>query len=132
MAILNSSLDRWIELITSAVGGPRPNKPKVLCLFPEFNLQGFPIKETAKEWIEKACIAIPGPEVARLQGLDKPDLSGPTVGVAGAGLITAVVGVVLLEPDTAAAVRKVPQLIEYALAGAVGGLSYVAAMTFDE
>ena len=67
MAILNSSIDRWIELITSSVGGPRPNKPKVLCLFPEFNLQGFPIKETAKEWIEKACIAIPGPEIARLQ-----------------------------------------------------------------
>lgn len=67
MVILNKSLDRWIELITFAVGPQRPNKPNTLVLFPEFNLQGFPIKETAKEWIEKACIKIPGPETARLQ-----------------------------------------------------------------
>jgi predicted amidohydrolase len=60
-------LDRWIELITAVAGPPRPNKPRTLFLFPEFNLQGFPMGETAKEWIEKACITIPGPETARLQ-----------------------------------------------------------------
>jgi hypothetical protein len=62
-----------------------------------------------------------------------PTLRAPSYAVAaGWGAVATTVGVVLLEPDTAAAVRKVPQLIEYALAGAVGGLSYVAAMTFDE
>ncbi len=67
MEIINRSLDRWIELIQFVVGPPRAGKPKTLVLFPEFNLQGFPIKETAKQWIEKACIEIPGPETARLQ-----------------------------------------------------------------
>ena len=62
-----------------------------------------------------------------------PALRAPGYAVAaGWGAVATMVGVVLLEPDTAAAVRKLPQLIEYAFAGAVGGLSYVAAMTFDE
>ncbi len=38
-------------------------------LFPEFALQGFPIHESADEWIAKACFLIPGPETERLQKL---------------------------------------------------------------
>ena len=48
------------------------------------------------------------------------------------GAVVTTIGVVLVEPDTGAALRRVPELIEYATAGAVGGLTYVAAMTFDE
>ncbi len=63
MVIVNRSIDRWIELIR---GVARPGQPQ-LVLFPEFALQGFPIRESAAEWIEKACIEIPGPETGRLQ-----------------------------------------------------------------
>jgi predicted amidohydrolase len=63
-AIMSRSLDRWEELIDS-VAGARGDKH--LLLFPEFCLQGFPTRETAAEWIAKACIEIPGsPEIARL------------------------------------------------------------------
>jgi predicted amidohydrolase len=63
MVILNRSLDRWIELIR----GVARSGPGQLVLFPEFALQGYPITESAEEWIEKACIEIPGPETGRLQ-----------------------------------------------------------------
>jgi predicted amidohydrolase len=63
MAIINRSLDRWVTLIRgTARGGGRQ-----LLLFPEFCLTGFPLTETAKEWIDKACIEIPGPITERLQ-----------------------------------------------------------------
>ena len=41
-----------------AVG--RPSKAPRLVVFPEFNLQGFPVRESTAEWIEKACLRIPG------------------------------------------------------------------------
>jgi predicted amidohydrolase len=63
MAIVNSSLDRWVTL---AKGTARGAGPYVL-LYPEFALTGFPLLETAEEWIEKACIEIPGPETSKLQ-----------------------------------------------------------------
>lgn len=66
MAIVNTSIDRWEELIMWAAG--RGGGMKNLVVFPEFNLQGFPLGETAEEWIEKACFQIPGCEpVERLQ-----------------------------------------------------------------
>jgi predicted amidohydrolase len=64
MAIVNKSLDRWIELIT---GSARGTELKRVLLFPEFALTGFPLWESADEWIEKACIEIPGPITERLQ-----------------------------------------------------------------
>lgn len=68
MQIVNRSIDRWQELLGFAVG--RPSKAPRLVLFPEFNLQGFPVTESAAQWIEKACLRIPGsPEVERLQKL---------------------------------------------------------------
>ena len=65
MKIVNKSLDRWEELARAAVRGTQ----KHLLLFPEFALQGFPLKESAEEWIDKACFEIPGPETERLQKL---------------------------------------------------------------
>jgi predicted amidohydrolase len=63
MAIVNKSIDRWITLMRGvARGGGRQ-----LVLFPEFCLTGFPLGESAAEWIEKACIEIPGPVTERLQ-----------------------------------------------------------------
>ena len=63
MAIVHKSLDRWVTLAKAAARG---NGPHVL-LFPEFALTGFPLTESADEWIEKACIQIPGPETEKLQ-----------------------------------------------------------------
>ncbi|MDX2224471.1 MAG: nitrilase-related carbon-nitrogen hydrolase [Rhodospirillaceae bacterium] len=66
MAIINRSLDRWEQLLKTTVmrGGPL----KQLCLFPEFNLQGFPLHENSEQWIDKACLDIPGSkEIERLQ-----------------------------------------------------------------
>jgi len=66
MRIVAGSIDRWEELLGYAVG--RPSKAPRLVVFPEFNLQGFPVRESTAEWIEKACLRIPGsPEVERLQ-----------------------------------------------------------------
>ncbi len=63
MAIVDKSLDRWIELMQ---GAARDGNRQLL-LFPEFALTGFPLGESAAEWIEKACIEIPGPVTERLQ-----------------------------------------------------------------
>jgi predicted amidohydrolase len=66
MVIVNQSIDRWETLIRFAAG--RGGGMRNLVLFPEFNLQGFPLRESAEEWIEKACFQIPGsPEIERLQ-----------------------------------------------------------------
>ncbi len=64
MAIVNTSLNRWEQLIR----GQACNGTKLL-LFPEFGLQGFPVGESAQAWIEKACLDLPGPESERLQKL---------------------------------------------------------------
>jgi len=68
MEIVNRSLDRWEQFVNLAAGRAA-NGPKQLFLFPEFALTGFPMRESAAEWIEKACIQIPGPETERLQRL---------------------------------------------------------------
>jgi predicted amidohydrolase len=66
MAIVHRSLDRWISFIGPISRGTSKDI-RNLVLFPEFALTGFPVLETAEEWIEKACIRIPGPETQRLQ-----------------------------------------------------------------
>ncbi|MEQ9444274.1 MAG: nitrilase-related carbon-nitrogen hydrolase, partial [Rhodospirillaceae bacterium] len=63
MEIIHKSLDRWVTLAKAAARGNGPH----LLLFPEFALTGFPLTESADEWIEKACIQIPGPETEKLQ-----------------------------------------------------------------
>ena len=66
MLIVNKSLDRWDELLASLVASN--GSIKQLYLFPEFNLQGFPLNENVNEWIEKACLRVPGSsEVERIQ-----------------------------------------------------------------
>jgi predicted amidohydrolase len=68
MRIVDGSIDRWEELLGYAVG--RASTVPRLVLFPEFNLQGFPVRETAEEWIRKACLQIPGsPQIERLQAI---------------------------------------------------------------
>ena len=68
MSIVNRSIDRWEQLLGFALGRPS-GVPRVV-VFPEFNLQGFPVTESTAQWIEKACLDIPGsPEIERLQGL---------------------------------------------------------------
>jgi len=68
MLIVNKSIDRWEELIKWTAG--RGSGIQNLVLFPEFNLQGFPLSENAEQWIDKACFQIPGcPEVERLQSI---------------------------------------------------------------
>ncbi len=64
-AVVNRSLDRWEELISAAVR--LGDTDRHLLLFPEFSLTGFPLTETAEQWIEKACTEIPGPFTQRLQ-----------------------------------------------------------------
>ena len=64
IGVVTKNLDRWVRLIDAiARGGVQPH----LALFPEFALTGFPLGESAAEWIEKACIEIPGPELEVLQ-----------------------------------------------------------------
>jgi predicted amidohydrolase len=67
MELVHRSLDRWEVLLGSIAG--RGGEVRQLFLFPEFALTGFPMSESAAEWIEKACIEIPGPETQRLQAL---------------------------------------------------------------
>ena len=66
LAIIHRSLDRWESFIAAAVGRSG-GVTRQLLLFPEFALTGFPMRESAAEWIAKACIEIPGPETERLQ-----------------------------------------------------------------
>jgi predicted amidohydrolase len=66
MAIVDRTIDRWEQLAMTAVRG-RAGAPHVL-VFPEFALTGFPLHETAAEWIEKAALQIPGsPQIEKLQ-----------------------------------------------------------------
>ncbi len=68
MAIVDRSIDRWEQLLGYALG--RASDVPRLVLFPEFNLQGFPVTESTEQWIERACLDIPGsPAIERLQRL---------------------------------------------------------------
>ncbi|MDG6922855.1 MAG: hypothetical protein JRN67_06125, partial [Nitrososphaerota archaeon] len=59
-----ANLGRALELLDRRCGGRRAGSMKI-AVFPEFFLAGIPSKETAKEWIEKACIETPGEETDR-------------------------------------------------------------------
>jgi predicted amidohydrolase len=63
LTLIHRALDRWITLLR----GVARDGGRQLALFPEFALTGFPLGESAAEWIEKACIEIPGPVTERLQ-----------------------------------------------------------------
>ena len=66
MTIINRSLDRWEMFLRRSMR--RGGATRQLVLFPEFALQGFPLTDTAAQWIDKAALRIPGsPEIERLQ-----------------------------------------------------------------
>lgn len=71
MKRVNLSVDRWLQLAKAAArgggGGAGGGGGKQLLLYPEFALTGFPLHESATEWIEKACIEVPGPITERFQ-----------------------------------------------------------------
>jgi predicted amidohydrolase len=68
MAIVNRTLDRWERFVAGVVGDGGSNL-RQLVLFPEFSLTGSPRGGTTAQWIDKACIEIPGAETERLQKL---------------------------------------------------------------
>lgn len=67
-AVIRRNTDRLISLIEQACDGAE--KPD-LVVFPEFAMQGPPLKMAVREWIERACSPIPGPLTAPLQELAK-------------------------------------------------------------
>jgi predicted amidohydrolase len=65
-AMIQRNVDRLVGLIESACdSGQKPD----LVVFPEFAMQGPPLKMAVKEWIARACSTIPGLLTAPLQEL---------------------------------------------------------------
>jgi len=61
--MIATRLDHWQHLIAE-MDAPLGRR---LLLFPEFALTSSPQRETTEAWIDKACLAIPGPEIERVQ-----------------------------------------------------------------
>lgn len=67
-ALIQRNIDRLVGLIEQACdSGQKPD----LVVFPEFAMQGPPLKMHVREWIARACSSIPGPLTAPLQELAK-------------------------------------------------------------
>jgi predicted amidohydrolase len=64
--VIQRNIDRLARLIEAACASSA--KPD-LVVFPEFALQGPPLHMHVREWIERACSAIPGPLTEPLQTL---------------------------------------------------------------
>ncbi|MDR3471145.1 MAG: nitrilase-related carbon-nitrogen hydrolase [Devosia sp.] len=67
-AVIQRNVDRLVGLIEKACASD--TKPD-LVVFPEFALQGPPLHMKVRDWIARACSAIPGPLTAPLQALAK-------------------------------------------------------------
>jgi predicted amidohydrolase len=65
-AVIARNTDRLVSLIEAACDSAE--KPD-LVVFPEFAMQGPPLKLGVREWIARACSSIPGPLTAPLQDL---------------------------------------------------------------
>ena len=64
--LIERNVDRLTGLIDRACdSGQRPD----LVVFPEFGMQGPPLKMGVGDWIKRACSSIPGPLTERLQEL---------------------------------------------------------------
>jgi predicted amidohydrolase len=61
--LIDQSIDRLAGAMRSAIGFFGASTK--LFVLPEYILTGFPMGESAAEWIDKACIQIPGPEIDR-------------------------------------------------------------------
>jgi predicted amidohydrolase len=65
-AVIKRNQDRLVSLIEEACDSATPPD---LVVFPEFAMQGPPLKMHVREWIERACSPIPGPLTEPLQDL---------------------------------------------------------------
>jgi predicted amidohydrolase len=63
--VIDGNIARAVKLIDQACAVPA-SKPQLVVL-PEFAMQGPPHGNTIDQWIEKACVPIPGPITSRLQ-----------------------------------------------------------------
>ncbi|MFO7693971.1 MAG: nitrilase-related carbon-nitrogen hydrolase [Vicinamibacterales bacterium] len=62
--LIDGAIDRMAGQIKATIGFFGPSTK--LVVLPEYIFTGFPMGEPAAAWIEKACIRIPGPEIARM------------------------------------------------------------------
>ncbi len=62
--LIDGAIDRIAGQIKATVGFFGPSTK--LVVLPEYILTGFPMGESVAAWAEKACIQIPGPEIARI------------------------------------------------------------------
>jgi len=62
--IIDAAIDRIAGQIKATIGFFGPSTK--LFVLPEYILTGFPMGESVAAWSEKACIQIPGPEIARI------------------------------------------------------------------
>lgn len=65
-AVIQRNIDRLVGMIEQACDAEQ--KPD-LVVFPEFAMQGPPLKMGVRDWIARACSPIPGPLTAPLQEL---------------------------------------------------------------
>jgi predicted amidohydrolase len=65
-AVIQRNVNRLVGLIETACDSEQPPQ---LVVFPEFAMQGPPLKLQVGEWIERACSSIPGPLTAPLQAV---------------------------------------------------------------
>lgn len=62
--LIDGAIDRIAGQIKATIGFFGPSTK--LVVLPEYILTGFPMGESVASWTEKACIQIPGPEIARI------------------------------------------------------------------
>jgi predicted amidohydrolase len=62
--LIDASIDRIAGQIRATIGFY--GAATKLVVLPEYVLTGFPMGEPVAQWIEKACIRIPGPEIDRI------------------------------------------------------------------
>jgi predicted amidohydrolase len=62
--LIDAAIDRIAGQIRATIGFY--GAATKLVVLPEYVLTGFPMGETVAQWIEKACIQIPGPEIDRI------------------------------------------------------------------
>jgi predicted amidohydrolase len=63
-ALIDAAIDRIAGQIKATIGFFGPSTK--LVVLPEYVLTGFPMGESVEAWTAKACIRIPGPEIARI------------------------------------------------------------------
>jgi len=62
--LIDAAIDRLAGQMKATLGFFGPSTK--LFVLPEYVLTGFPMGEPVAAWVEKACIQIPGPEIARI------------------------------------------------------------------